>query len=81
MGHPRATSSNRNFAKKFANCVTVCSAHKFDWIARRGWHEIFEFVPLGNNFAEGKTLIYMVSLWACFRWFEIKISNNIQQVH
>ena len=42
MGRPRATSSNRDFALTFSNCVTAASTSPFDWVARKGQHSIFE---------------------------------------
>ncbi len=44
MGRPRATTSNRDFAVLFANCVTACSEHQFDWVARKGRFGIFEIL-------------------------------------
>jgi hypothetical protein len=46
MGRPRASSSNRDFAASFANCVTVFSVQEFDWVARRGRYGIFELMRL-----------------------------------
>ena len=32
------------FAAAFANAVTVKSSHKYDWVARRGKHSIYDIL-------------------------------------
>jgi hypothetical protein len=44
MGRPRATRGNRDFATSFATFVTAFAESRFEWIARKGRHGIFELL-------------------------------------
>ena len=75
MGRPRATRTNCEFAVSLANCVTTVSDYKFEWIARRGQHGIFELL----HHLAPKVGIFLFLVYP-YRAEIARVSDNSQHV-
>lgn len=65
----RTTCVAHDFVAAFANAVTVQSSHRYDWVARRGKHSMYDLI---NDVAPLVRLIKIrnFSVWNLIEYLE-----------